>query len=116
MATRRGSANLPCLELSRERAAVHPEPACRLRYVESGLDERLVDMLPFDGLDRGRPRVERGVDIAFGALERRLAIVGVRRLGEIIGSAQLDRLDRSEARRVGQGCVSTCRSRWSPYS
>src|SRR3546814_12292860 len=23
--------------------------------------------------------------------------------------------ERSDARRVGQGCVSTCRSRWSPY-
>src|SRR3546814_12962171 len=23
--------------------------------------------------------------------------------------------DRSEERRVGQACVSTCRSRWSPY-
>src|SRR3546814_13792092 len=23
--------------------------------------------------------------------------------------------DRSEERRVGQECVSTCRSRWSPY-
>src|SRR3546814_12940931 len=29
----------------------------------------------------------------------------------------LDRgeLDRSEERRVGKECVSTCRSRWSPY-
>src|SRR3546814_7021263 len=26
-----------------------------------------------------------------------------------------DRLARSEARRVGKECVSTCRSRWSPY-
>src|SRR3546814_4484835 len=25
------------------------------------------------------------------------------------------RINRSEARRVGQECVSTCRSRWSPY-
>src|SRR3546814_19108510 len=25
-----------------------------------------------------------------------------------------DRLDRSEERRVGKACVSTCRSRWSP--
>src|SRR3546814_6392987 len=25
-----------------------------------------------------------------------------------------DRLERSEERRVGKGCVSTCRSRWSP--
>src|SRR3546814_20841145 len=24
-------------------------------------------------------------------------------------------LPRSEERRVGQGCVSTCRSRWSPF-
>src|SRR3546814_11520217 len=23
--------------------------------------------------------------------------------------------ERSEERRVGKGCVSTCRSRWSPY-
>src|SRR3546814_12059632 len=26
-----------------------------------------------------------------------------------------DRLTRSEERRVGKGCVSTCRSRWRPY-
>src|SRR3546814_12096596 len=26
-----------------------------------------------------------------------------------------ERLDRSEERRVGKECVSTCRSRWSPY-
>src|SRR3546814_12339958 len=26
-----------------------------------------------------------------------------------------NKIDRSEERRVGQECVSTCRSRWSPY-
>src|SRR3546814_10809535 len=26
-----------------------------------------------------------------------------------------NRFARSEERRVGKGCVSTCRSRWSPY-
>src|SRR3546814_9494514 len=26
-----------------------------------------------------------------------------------------DVIDRSEERRVGKECVSTCRSRWSPY-
>src|SRR3546814_13367890 len=26
-----------------------------------------------------------------------------------------NRLERSEERRVGKECVSTCRSRWSPY-
>src|SRR3546814_20568319 len=29
--------------------------------------------------------------------------------------ASTDRWGRSEARRVGKECVSTCRSRWSPY-
>src|SRR3546814_12626481 len=28
---------------------------------------------------------------------------------------QIARLGRSEERRVGKECVSTCRSRWSPY-
>ena len=27
----------------------------------------------------------------------------------------IDDIDRSEERRVGKECVSTCRSRWSPY-
>src|SRR3546814_4602944 len=27
----------------------------------------------------------------------------------------VDRIERSEERRVGKECVSTCRSRWSPY-
>src|SRR3546814_16210349 len=29
--------------------------------------------------------------------------------------AELADVDRSEERRVGKECVSTCRSRWSPY-
>src|SRR3546814_19464637 len=29
--------------------------------------------------------------------------------------ANFDKLTRSEERRVGKECVSTCRSRWSPY-
>src|SRR3546814_16299490 len=29
---------------------------------------------------------------------------------------ELDVRGRSEARRVGKECVSTCRSRWSPYT
>src|SRR3546814_1690604 len=28
---------------------------------------------------------------------------------------QVDNIERSEERRVGKECVSTCRSRWSPY-
>src|SRR3546814_13672944 len=31
------------------------------------------------------------------------------------GEAHFDNMKRSEERRVGKECVSTCRSRWSPY-
>src|SRR3546814_10733773 len=41
----------------------------------------------------------------------------VRRLGAQFGSGAIGPLGqrRSEERRVGKECVSTCRSRWSPY-
>src|SRR3546814_5180115 len=32
-----------------------------------------------------------------------------------LGMELLATVDRSEERRVGKECVSTCRSRWSPY-
>src|SRR3546814_13029790 len=32
-----------------------------------------------------------------------------------LAASLFDRFDRSEERRVGKECVSTCRSRWSPY-
>src|SRR3546814_18015033 len=35
--------------------------------------------------------------------------------GMIIDIAEECQVIRSEERRVGQECVSTCRSRWSPY-
>src|SRR3546814_13360926 len=34
---------------------------------------------------------------------------------ENFGSMEDEAASRSEARRVGKECVSTCRSRWSPY-
>src|SRR3546814_15131226 len=35
--------------------------------------------------------------------------------GRRIGRVRADMEERSEERRVGKECVSTCRSRWSPY-
>src|SRR3546814_18012758 len=34
----------------------------------------------------------------------------------LAGIAEVDGSRRSEERRVGKECVSTCRSRWSPYT
>src|SRR3546814_7080940 len=39
----------------------------------------------------------------------------MRRQDGILPLAQGERKGRSEERRVGKECVSTCRSRWSPY-
>src|SRR3546814_20530407 len=37
------------------------------------------------------------------------------RLYQLVSGLPVDRPPRSEERRVGKECVSTCRSRWSPY-
>src|SRR3546814_13997823 len=57
-----------------------------------------------DGRDRGRPSAwSATVDaLAFDVLGERL-------------TPRLIIISRSEERRVGKECVSTCRSRWSPY-
>src|SRR3546814_13014840 len=34
---------------------------------------------------------------------------------EMTKEKEATQIDRSEERRVGKECVSTCRSRWSPY-
>src|SRR3546814_3192735 len=44
-----------------------------------------------------------------------VGIVGLAQAAEEIGGAQQIFRHRSEERRVGKECVSTCRSRWSPY-
>src|SRR3546814_12143796 len=56
------------------------------------------------GLEPGQAVFNRGADLV--AIERRHA-VAARRLEPAVA--------RSEERRVGKECVSTGRSRWSPY-
>src|SRR3546814_14496662 len=62
---------------------------------------RLDQRRPVDGLAGGEFR--EGVDL------------GVDPLAEVDLAPPLHRGGRSEERRVGKECVSTCRSRWSPY-
>src|SRR3546814_15192994 len=52
------------------------------------------------------------------ARERRLQIEDELKSGQLKGLVATSRLElgRSEERRVGKECVSTCRSRWAPYS
>src|SRR3546814_20784978 len=64
---------------------------------------------------------------ALGSVATAIAIIAVAAIGLLMLSGRLDLrrgitvifgcflLFRSEERRVGKECVSTCRSRWSPY-
>src|SRR3546814_13615177 len=91
----------------RPRAA--PDIACLERLGGQIGDLAAPIILPFD-LDRERPVIERDHAIGIARLDRveqRL----VRQVGIALGGLE----PRSEERRVGKECVSTCRSRWSPY-
>src|SRR3546814_14277748 len=82
-------------------------------------DHRLLDLFAEIGLggflhllkDEGRNLRRRIIFVA--GLDPRVAVAAFdervrNQLGVLLG-------DRSEERRVGKECVSTCRSRWSPY-
>src|SRR3546814_4904261 len=56
---------------------------------------------------------ERGHRVAVDGAARESA--GVDRGDELLAALASIRDRRSEERRVGKECVSTCRSRWSPY-
>src|SRR3546814_17708920 len=76
--------------------ARHPRP--RLAQEDASLDRRILRQDSFGlGLI---PRVEEG-ETSLGAKP---------------ASGEHLALFRSEERRGGEGCVSTCRSRWSPYT
>src|SRR3546814_16056791 len=63
--------------------------------------------------DRVARRIVEGFDIGAGQVEDNGSVLALAHLGH--KAAQFGRLARSEERRVGKECVSTCRSRWSPY-
>src|SRR3546814_17267443 len=83
-----------------ERACIFGEPRLVVIRAEHQLDHR--------GHRRALLRAEPRVVQQFGK-GARLPLGGEREIPSIA-----DRL-RSEERRVGKECVSTCRSRWSPY-
>src|SRR3546814_15587832 len=77
----------------------HPRHLVRSK-VERGVEQRLIRDHP--------PRFERA-----GGREHKFRFGIVDALGEFM-TRKTAEADRSEERRVGKECVSTCRSRWSP--
>src|SRR3546814_14164650 len=53
----------------------------------------------------------------FGAIAKTIREANERGQPVLVGTVSIEKsvLLRSEERRVGNECVSTCRSRWSPY-
>src|SRR3546814_14935276 len=60
---------------------------------------------------------EKGEQAVVAHIEKIVAHAFVRRIASVVrsGPETFGHLHRSEERRVGKACVSTCRSRWSPY-
>src|SRR3546814_16290926 len=87
-----------------------PTPRIAVPVICCGREERAGDLRP---MPRG---LNRHILLAFEMMEERA-------LGDAGSGAKLVHrggvialfADRSEARRVGKECVSTCRSRWSTY-
>src|SRR3546814_18382200 len=66
------------------------------------------------------PRLRKGEEetlVAGQSVDRRRRLAAERAVIGVIGDFQPRQIGdiRSEERRVGKECVSTCRSRWSPY-
>src|SRR3546814_3639193 len=71
-----------------------------IRYARQfGWGKKAADGDAISGIARGYTTVVPGVTVEAGALATHATVDG----------------GRSEERRVGKECVSTCRSRWSPY-
>src|SRR3546814_12441178 len=91
--------------LSLERLGERAEPAGGVeRLVGDAVEREVLDALQRQHLD------------ALALVDRlgRVAVLvdqPVGRPGEVV----VERVGRSEERRVGKECVSTCSSRWSPY-
>src|SRR3546814_11341378 len=84
-----------------------------------GGDQHAVARLPFDAtLDLAAARRHQRHAVAIEARDRleRLRIADIRRqpCPHVTDQTDLEG-PRSEERRVGKACVSTCSSRWSPY-
>ena len=62
----------------------------------------------------GMQRSEQGYIPVSGHLQRQLALMPEFHRPEM-PDFTIHEYARSEERRVGKECVSTCRSRWSPY-
>src|SRR3546814_13810623 len=80
---------------------------------------QLGDLLPHAALGARREQAlgeDIGIDLPIGAVAGEEHFAMFLEVHQPIGHLEVaDVVARSEERRVGKECVSTCRSRWAPY-
>src|SRR3546814_5436264 len=90
----------------------------------SGYDQATVRVTPDGGLEVrvGVHSHGQGMETTFAQIAHEILGIDVARIKVLHGDTGQTPFStgtyasrRSEERRVGKGCVSTCRSRWSPY-
>src|SRR3546814_19954695 len=83
-----------------------------LEHLKRGGEDQAIMLV--EGEARRAAAAEQLLDVARLLLEAR-QFVGIDFLLRGLGFRDPLEQQRSEERRVGKECVSTCRSRWSPY-
>src|SRR3546814_15978022 len=85
----------------------------RQLVVEATFDQASDNRFAWNVLMQGQYRyIKSPAFAAHGMVHRLDDVVAHRKIAQCVFGTGLQ---RSEERRVGQECVSTCRSRWSPY-
>src|SRR3546814_11899039 len=82
-------------------------------HLEEGDVEQ--DERPMQQVEREGGTGERSDRTGNGARDLAMALADHARRNEVGGNTETQVVVRSEERRVGKECVSTCRSRWAPY-
>jgi integrase len=78
-------------QFSRQGPAMHPKPARRLRDVEVRVHQNLMDMLPFEILDRCRTAGKLNRSVPEGSVKGGFDVVRFGRLRKIVTGTKLDR-------------------------
>src|SRR3546814_6109238 len=99
-------------------------PAVAIRNMRATIHTTSIDIPLLDGKVAGYGREEQK-EFVFCEVETDQGVSGFGLTGHFLARSVVEALERhilplvedmrSEERRVGKECVSTCRSRWSPY-
>ena len=108
------SLNIPTIRYER----IYPDRDSEITWIDdySQIPRDIHSLLATTGvqsISKLKPLEAEGIRIYYRILQRESSIALALMQGA--STEQLCYYERSEERRVGKECVSTCRSRWSPY-